>query len=100
MRRSLAAVIAVLCAVLASGCLGGGSTGRTEWAFQMTGLDAVAAQGRTGAGVTIAFLDTGINVRHPSMDHLRDGDRSNGELVAFRDFLGTAQGASAAFDDD
>lgn len=100
MNRSLAvAGPAVLVAVLAAGCLGPG-TGRSEWAFDDTGLDGAAALGRTGAGVTVALLDTGINTRHPSMDHLRDGDKANGELVGFRDFLGSAQGADSAFDDD
>ncbi|HUR26515.1 MAG TPA: S8 family serine peptidase [Candidatus Thermoplasmatota archaeon] len=82
-----------------AGCLGPGS-GRTGWAYDLSQIEAVNAGGRTGLGVRIAILDTGINVQHPSMDHLRDGDDSNGELKAFRDFLGTAQGASAAFDDD
>jgi subtilisin family serine protease len=103
MRTAPTALLATL-AVLAfagAGCLGGlGGSGRTEWAYDDAQLDAVAAQGRTGAGVTVAFLDTGIDVRHPSLDHLRDGDRADGELVAFRDFLGSAQGAEDAFDDD
>lgn len=97
--RPLALAAAMALALLLPGCLGSGG-GRTEWAYDATQLTAVAQQGRTGAGVTVAFLDTGINTRHPSMDHLADGDRSDGELVAFRDFLGTAVGPASAFDDD
>src|SRR5688500_18049886 len=82
-----------------AGCLDPGG-GRTAWAYDLSQLEAVNDLGRTGRGVHVAILDTGINVGHPSMDHLRDGDEANGELVAFRDFLGSAQGASAAFDDD
>jgi serine protease AprX len=94
------ALLALLCTLPAfSGCLDSGG-GRTDWAYTMVGLEAVGDLGRTGKGVRVAVLDTGVNVRHASMDHLRDGDEANGELVAFRDFLGTAQGASAAFDDD
>jgi len=100
MRRlglALAALAFLLPAL--SGCLGMGS-GRTAWAFDDTQLAALAAEGRTGRGVTVAFLDTGINVGHPSLAHLRDGNMDNGELVAFRDFLGSASTVAAAFDDD
>lgn len=95
----LAPLLAVLAVAVLSGCLGAGG-GRTQWAYEETQLQALASQGRTGAGVTVAFLDTGINTNHPSMDHLKDGDRSDGELIAFRDFLGTAMGPASAFDDD
>jgi serine protease AprX len=74
--------------------------GRTAWAYSMSQLEAVNDLGRTGKDVRIAILDTGIRVDHPSLDHLRDGDRGNGELIAFRDFLGTAQGPGQAFDDE
>jgi subtilisin family serine protease len=97
-RVALLAVVLPLLPSLA-GCLGGGG-GRTEWAYDVTQLDALAQEGRTGRGVTVAFLDTGINARHPSMKHLVDGDRDNGELVAFRDFLGSANTVAEAFDDD
>jgi subtilisin family serine protease len=97
LRLVLLAVLPLLPAF--AGCLGTGS-GRTEWAYDVTQLQDLAAAGRTGRGVTVAFLDTGINVQHPSMKHLRDGDQSNGELVAFRDFLGNANTVAAAFDDD
>lgn len=90
--------LAVLAAPLLAGCLGG--VPRSEWAYDTAGIDALAATGRTGAGVTIAVLDTGINTAHPALDHLVDGRRGNGELVAFRDFLGNALGPREAFDDE
>ena len=95
-----ALLLVLLCALPAlAGCLDPDG-GRTSWAYGMAQLEAVNDLGRTGKGVRIAILDTGIRVDHPSLDHLRDGDESNGELVAFRDFLGTAQGVEAAFDDE
>jgi subtilisin family serine protease len=99
MRATAALLLAAALAPLLAGCLQPGS-GRTEWAFEQTQVAQANALGRTGAGVRIALVDTGINVHHPSMDHLVDGDPSNGELVAFRDFLGSAQGPASAFDDD
>jgi subtilisin family serine protease len=99
MRPLAALLLAATLAPLLAGCLQPPS-GRTEWAFDVTQIAQANALGRTGAGVRIALLDTGINVHHPSMDHLVDGDLGNGELVAFRDFLGEAQGPAAAFDDD
>lgn len=95
----LAVTLALLCSLPAfAGCLDP-DNGRTDWAYSMSQLKAVNDLGRTGLGVRIAILDTGINVDHPSLDHLRDGDDGNGELKAFRDFLGSAQGVDAAFDD-
>ncbi len=97
--KLLAPVLALaLLTVAISGCVGGEK--RTEWAFEVTQIDSVRADGLTGAGVIIAILDTGIDTRHPSLDHLVDGDETNGEIIAFRDFLGTAQGVSEAFDPD
>lgn len=88
----------VLLLPLLAGCLGGEE--RTEWAYDDAGLDAVRATGRTGSGVTIAILDTGINTRHAALDHLVDTDPTNGQLVAFKDFLGNAEGVREAFDDE
>jgi subtilisin family serine protease len=97
----LVIALATLSVLALPGCLQGimGDT-RSDWAYDMTQLTALADMGREGKGVTIAILDTGINVRHPSFDHLVDGNRSNGELVGFRDFLGDADGPKQAFDDD
>lgn len=96
MQKRTAVLLAVLLAgpVLA-GCLGGES--RSEWALTMTQLNAVDGD---GAGVVVAVLDTGINVGHASMDHLVDGKNGNGELVAFKDYVGGRDGVSNAYDDD
>lgn len=91
-------VAILLITVALAGCLGGEE--RSEWAFDITQLDLAYADGARGDGVVVAILDTGINTDHPSLDHLRDGKNSNGELIAFRDFLGTANSVGAAFDDD
>lgn len=81
-----------------SGCLG--NEARSEWAFEITQIDAVYEGGTRGLGIVVAVLDTGVNTDHPSLDHLDDGKKSNGELIAFRDFLGSANTVGAAFDDD
>lgn len=96
MRTAPLVALAALLPLL-SGCFG--AVPRSEWAYDSAGIDALAATGRTGAGVTIAILDTGINTAHPALDHLVDDDRGNGQLVAFRDFLGNAVGVREAFDD-
>lgn len=98
--RGLLPLLAVLllAAPLFGGCLG--TIERSEWAYDDAGLDALAATGRTGRGVTIAILDTGINTGHPALDHLVDDDPTNGQLVAFRDFLGNAMGPREAFDEE
>lgn len=94
---ALLAPLAIVVAAL-SGCLG--TIPRSEWAYDEAGLDALAKQGLTGAGVTIAILDTGINTQHPALRHLVDDDPNNGQLVAFKDFLGNAVGVREAFDDE
>ncbi len=98
MRLAPLAPTLALAVLLLSGCLGG--IDRTEWAFDDAGIDAVAATGRDGRGVTIAILDTGVNVQHPALDHLVDTDPNNGQLVAFRDFIGNADGVREAFDEN
>ncbi len=85
--------IAVVLAVVTSGCLG--SEARSEWAFDAVQLDGT---GKTGLGVRVAVIDTGINVGHPALEHLVDGDKKNGELIAFRDFLDNQDGVGNARD--
>jgi serine protease AprX len=77
-----------------SGCLG---ESRTEWAYEVTQFDDVI---KTGAGIRIGVLDTGIDVGHNSMDHLVDGNNDNGELVGFRDFISGVTGVENAYDDN
>lgn len=95
--RVKAAFVLVL-AIAFAGCLGGEA--RTEWAYADTQLAALADDGRTGRGVTVAILDTGINLGHPALSHLKDGKHDNGELVAFRDYLTNKEGIGAAVDED
>lgn len=59
------------------------------WALQATQLDDLQALGLTGLGVRVALLDSGIDVGHPVLRHLTDGDAMNGEL-AYVDFLDSA----------
>ncbi|MHB8632453.1 MAG: S8 family serine peptidase, partial [Thermoplasmatota archaeon] len=87
---------AIAFVALLSGCMGAAGA-RTQWAFQMTQLDVA---GRTGYGVTVAVLDTGIDTTHSALRHLVDGDLQNGELVAFKDFISHHDGVAAAYDDN
>ena len=93
-RAWLAALLLVI--VATSGCLGGEA--RSEWAFDVTQLDTAYGAGARGKGVVVAIIDTGVNVKHPALDHLRDGKTDNGELIAFRDFIGGVDGVNKAFD--
>lgn len=96
LQHFLAAI--ALVTVATAGCLGGPS--RSGWAYDVTGLDAAYGDGARGKGIVVAVVDTGVNRGHPSLGHLRDGDEGNGEIIAFRDFLGNKQGPREAFDDD
>lgn len=92
------AVVALLLLVTVSGCIGGQE--RSQWAYTSTQLDTTYAEGRTGRGVTVGILDTGINLGHPSLDHLGDDDRANGEVIAFKDYLVGDEGVEKARDPD
>src|SRR5206468_1489037 len=59
MTRAVVAALLLVSASVAAGCFGGQA--RTQWAFTMTQLDQAAVLGRTGAGVGVAILDTGID---------------------------------------
>ena len=93
-----AAAVALAAALLLAGCFGGQK--RSEWAYDDIQVDELAKDGRTGQGVVIAVLDTGIDVDHPSLDHLVDGDPGDGELIAFRDYIEPAVGVEHARDPD
>lgn len=55
--------------------------------------------GYTGAGVTVAVLDTGINRTHPTFDDLDDNPATTDpKIVGFRDFV-NGGAAVAAYDD-
>lgn len=84
----------ILLLVGLAGCLG---EARTEWAYDVTQLNDI---NKTGKGIRIGVLDTGINVDHNSMDHLVNGDKDDGELMGFRDFIGGLSGVEHAYDDN
>ncbi len=95
-----AALALAMLAPLLAGCFGGlFGEARTEWAFEATQLDLMPGLGHTGKGVTIAVLDTGANRGHPALAHLFDGDRANGEVIGFQDFVNGRNGFANAYDD-
>ena len=98
-QRLAGVTVASLVVVVAlSGCFG--TQERTEWAYSTTGLEILASNGKTGAGILVAVLDTGVDTGHPSLAHLTDGDDTNGELKYYRDFLGGSVGVEFAEDPD
>ncbi len=99
MRRSLrpTLAVAVLVLTMTAGCLG--TEARSEWAYNATQLDALYDQGLRGKGIIVAVLDTGLNVDHGSLAHLVDGNKDNGELLAFKDYVNNKDGVENAYDD-
>lgn len=83
-------VAVVLVAVLTGPTLFAGCLGieRTEWAFTTTQITTLEDEGYTGSGVTIAVIDTGLDISHPSLDHV--------DVVAWRDYL---NGRDKPYDD-
>ncbi len=52
---------------------------RSEWAFTMTGVRDLNAQGLTGKGITVCIVDSGLDILHPDLAHAH--------LLAWRDFV-------------
>ncbi|HJQ93919.1 MAG TPA: S8 family serine peptidase, partial [Candidatus Thermoplasmatota archaeon] len=73
-------------AVLGSGCLESSQPG---WALEATQLDTVQERA-DGARIRVAILDTGVDLAHPALRHLANGDPDDGELVAYHDFLSSS----------
>jgi serine protease AprX len=82
----LTALVALV--VVASGCTGPGAS-RSAWAFQMVQITDLANGGVDGTGVTVAIIDTGIDIEHPAL---------KGKLVSFWEDLVNHQ--DAPYDDN
>jgi serine protease AprX len=52
---------------------------RSDWAFECTEITKMNVLGYFGANVTIAIIDTGINIQHP--------DLKNINIIAWHDFI-------------
>ena len=78
MRRASAVAVLALLLLVLPGCASlTGAPQRSDWAFQDTGLQAMAERGLTGRGIRVAVVDTGIELDHPVLAGVR--------LVAWRD---------------
>lgn len=80
--------LALACVLLLAGCTQPVDNG---WGAAVTQLDDLRDEGRRGIGVRVAILDTGIDVGHPSLAYLADGQDDNGELAGYVDFLGLSR---------
>lgn len=98
MRPAAVALAVLALSMPLSGCFGGEA--RTEWAFEVTQISELYGSGRTGHGVVVAVLDTGINPHHVALTHLFDKDMANGEVTQFRDYVNGRNGVGNAYDDD
>lgn len=85
MRPALVLALLGLVAAPLAGCFEPAGNG---WASKATQIDGLRADGHTGRGIRVAILDTGLDVHHPSLRHLTDGDPFDGELVGYADFVG------------
>jgi len=57
------------------GSSGGGTIEEKPWSQQVLGIDRLHAQGLTGAGMTAAVIDTGVN-HHPRLPNVQEGQSS------------------------
>jgi len=55
------------------------SPDRTDWAFEVTGIDAMNDRDLKGKGIVIGIVDTGIDITHDDLEKMR--------IVAWRDFI-------------
>lgn len=77
-----AAMMLVLLSAALAGCVA-----ESDWALQMTGIQALQDRGLTGEGVKLAVIDTGIDPSHPEF---------KGLTVVWRDFV---NGRTTPYDD-
>ena len=52
-------------AVVVAGCTG--AAPRSDWAFAMVQITTLSDQGFDGTGVTVAIIDTGVDLTHPNL---------------------------------
>lgn len=69
-------IVTILMTGAFSGCLG---IERTEWAYQVTQIDALQDEGLGGKGIVIGIVDSGIDPGHASLRHI--------PIAAWRDYI-------------
>lgn len=87
--RRVAAVLVVASLVVAGCPMLLGSGLRSDWAYEMSGVQSLLDEGLTGAGVRVAVVDTGIDDDHPDLE--------GADLVAWRDLV---NGKDQPYDDN
>ena len=67
------------------------------WGVNKIGAPAVWQQGITGKGITVAVVDSGIDVQHPDLDDLDDNPSTNDlKVVNWIDYI---NGKNSSYDD-
>jgi serine protease AprX len=67
---------------------GGPNIERTEWAFDITQIKDMNANGYDGEGVIVGIVDSGIDIDHPDLDHIN--------ITAWKDYV---NGRTEPYDD-
>jgi len=87
-------VVTIILPGLLGGCLdevfGPPPVERTEWAFEMVQATDMSDRGLKGNGVTVAVIDSGIDVDHPALSH-------HAESLLWKDFV---NGRTKPYDDN
>lgn len=83
------ALTLALAAAAGAGCLQPPANG---WGVHATQIDELQQRGATGRAIRVAIIDTGIDLGHPSLAHLRDGRAGDGEMLRYSDLLGSSLG--------
>ncbi|MCK4613859.1 MAG: S8 family serine peptidase [Thermoplasmata archaeon] len=79
-------LLLILTTLSISGCVD--DVERTDWAFEKTQLDDMNDRGYKGEGIIIGIVDTGVNIKHPDLKHMK--------IIAWKDFI---NGRSEPYDD-
>lgn len=62
---------------------------KSEWAYEITQLRKMNAQGFEGNGVVVGIVDTGIDAKHVDLDHIK--------IIAWKDYINNKE---KPYDDD